>query len=157
MVSSNSIIVTREEAPAKKQAIVREVLADLPEWFGLPASTQEYIEAAATLPLWVAKQNDQVIGFIDFDKTTQATGEINCMGVKKAYHHKGVGRQLFQALAAFARQHAHYLQVKTVDEGHYPEYDRTIRFYEAMGFERLEVFPQLWDAWNPCLVLVKKL
>ncbi len=29
MVSSNSIIVTREKAPAKKQAIVREVLADL--------------------------------------------------------------------------------------------------------------------------------
>ncbi|OAU90112.1 GNAT family acetyltransferase, partial [Lacticaseibacillus rhamnosus] len=56
MVSSNSIIVTREKAPAKKQAIVREVLADLPEWFGLPASTQEYIDAAATLPLWVAKQ-----------------------------------------------------------------------------------------------------
>ena len=82
MVSSNSIIVTREKAPAKKQAIVREVLADLPEWFGLPASTQEYIDAAATLPLWVAKQDNQVIGFIDFDKTTQATGEINCMGVK---------------------------------------------------------------------------
>ena len=29
MVSSNSIIVTREKAPAKKQAIVREVLARL--------------------------------------------------------------------------------------------------------------------------------
>ncbi len=68
MVSSNSIIVTREKAPAKKQAIVREVLADLPEWFGLPASTQEYIDAAATLPLWVAKQDNQVIGFIDLIK-----------------------------------------------------------------------------------------
>ncbi|MFT8739106.1 MAG: GNAT family N-acetyltransferase, partial [Lacticaseibacillus paracasei] len=56
-----------------------------------------------------------------------------------------------------AKQHAHYLQVKTVDEGHYPEYDQTIRFYESVGFERLEVFPTLWDAWNPCLVLVKKL
>ena len=51
----------------------------------------------------------------------------------------------------------HLLQVKTVDEGHYPEYDRTIAFYEAMGFVRLEVFPTLWDAWNPCLVLVKPL
>ncbi|KAB7124131.1 N-acetyltransferase, partial [Bifidobacterium longum] len=40
---------------------------------------------------------------------------------------------------------------------HYPEYDQTIRFYESVGFERLEVFPTLWDAWNPCLVLVKKL
>ncbi|OSP57565.1 GNAT family N-acetyltransferase, partial [Enterococcus faecium] len=25
------------------------------------------------------------------------------------------------------------------------------------GFSRLEVFPNLWDEWNPCLVLVKKL
>ena len=49
------------------------------------------------------------------------------------------------------------LQVKTVDEGHYEEYDRTIAFYEGVGFLRLEVFPTLWDEWNPCLVLVKPL
>ncbi len=79
------------------------------------------------------------------------------MGIKKHFHHQGIGHQLVEALEADARQHAHYLQVKTVDEGHYPEYDQTIRFYESVGFERLEVFPTLWDAWNPCLVLVKKL
>lgn len=79
------------------------------------------------------------------------------MGIKKHFHHQGIGHQLVEALEADARQHAHYLQVKTVDEGHYPEYDQTIRFSESVGFERLEVFPTLWDAWNPCLVLVKKL
>ncbi|MFP9213188.1 GNAT family N-acetyltransferase, partial [Enterococcus faecalis] len=31
------------------------------------------------------------------------------------------------------------------------------RFYESLGFSRLEVFPNLWDEQNPCLVLVKKL
>ncbi|EGO9156442.1 GNAT family N-acetyltransferase, partial [Enterococcus faecalis] len=25
------------------------------------------------------------------------------------------------------------------------------------GFKRLEVFPTLWDAWNPCLILIKQL
>ncbi|MDD2561466.1 MAG: hypothetical protein PHP07_07230 [Eubacteriales bacterium] len=49
------------------------------------------------------------------------------------------------------------MQVKTVEAGHYPEYDRTIAFYEGMGFLRLEVFPTLWDERNPCLVLVKAL
>ncbi|MCC5890907.1 MAG: N-acetyltransferase, partial [Alkalibacterium sp.] len=48
-------------------------------------------------------------------------------------------------------------QVKTVDQGHYKEYDQTIAFYQKQGFKKLEVFPTLWDEWNPCLVLVKKL
>ena len=36
-------------------------------------------------------------------------------------------------------------------------FDRTRLFYEAMGFRALEVFPTLWDEWNPCLVMVMKL
>lgn len=38
-----------------------------------------------------------------------------------------------------------------------PEYARTRAFYHAMGFVDLECFPTLWDAGNPCLVLVKAL
>lgn len=61
-------------------------------------------------------------------------------------------------LEAYARQAGYrLLQVKTVDEGHYATYDRSIAFYEGMGFLRLEVFPDMWDPWNPCLVLVKPL
>ncbi|MEN6523457.1 MAG: N-acetyltransferase, partial [Anaerolineaceae bacterium] len=37
------------------------------------------------------------------------------------------------------------------------EYDRTRAFYEAMGFRPLEVFPELWDKDNPCLLMVKRL
>lgn len=61
------------------------------------------------------------------------------------------------ALVKEARAKYAYLQVKTVDEGHYKEYDQTIAFYKKYGFKKLEVFPTLWDAWNPCLVMVMKI
>ena len=68
----------------------------------------------------------------------------------------GTGRRLLAALEADCREKGfRFLQVKTVAAGHYEEYDRTRLFYEAMGFTQLEVFPTLWDPWNPCLVMVK--
>ncbi len=50
-----------------------------------------------------------------------------------------------------------FLQVKTVQMGKYPEYDATNRFYLALGFCEFEVFPTLWDEWNPCQIYVMSL
>ena len=47
--------------------------------------------------------------------------------------------------------------VKTVQLGKYPEYDATNRFYLALGFGEFEVFPTLWDEWNPCQIYVMSL
>ena len=63
------------------------------------------------------------------------------MGVKKIYHNKGIGTLLFNELKKFASTKYDYIQVKTVDEGHYKEYDQTIAFYKKQGFKKLEVFP----------------
>ena len=46
------------------------------------------------------------------------------------------------------------MQVKTVQMGRYKEYDDTNRFYRSLGFKELEVFPTLWDEWNPCQIYV---
>ena len=54
MPTNKGITVAREEDPDLKQAIVQAVLADLPEWFGLPDATNAYVEEAAKLSLWVA-------------------------------------------------------------------------------------------------------
>lgn len=78
----------------QKAEISREVLSDLPEWFGMPESTEEYITDS---------------------------------------------------------------QVKTVQSGHYDEYDVTNKFYKAVGYKELEVFSTLWDEWNPCQVFIKYL
>jgi hypothetical protein len=38
-----------------------------------------------------------------------------------------------------------------------PIYGVTRRFYAAMGFLPVEVFPDLWHERNPCLLMVKSL
>ena len=50
-----------------------------------------------------------------------------------------------------------FLQVKTVQMGKYEDYDRTNRFYLALGFKEFEVFPMLWDEKNPCQIYVMSL
>ncbi|MBO1298716.1 MULTISPECIES: GNAT family N-acetyltransferase [unclassified Enterococcus] len=145
------------EEVVEKKKIVQEILADLPEWFGLPDSTQEYVENCQNYPLWALQENNESIGFISLKETSKATGEVYCMGVKKAYHHQGIGKRLLQELQSYASEHYKFLQVKTVAEGTYGTYDQTIRFYRTMGFVELEVFPTLWDEWNPCLVMIKSL
>ena len=49
------------------------------------------------------------------------------------------------------------MQVKTVQMGKYESYDRTNRFYLSLGFQELEVFPTLWDEWNPCQIYIMAL
>lgn len=141
----------------EKSKIVKEVLLDLPEWFGIPESLEGYVKEAEHLPLWVAKVAQETVGFICLKETSEETAELSCMGIKKKFHHNGIGKQLFAAFEAYAKERYLYLQVKTLNEGISPDYDRTIRYYKSCGFSKLEVFPLLWDEHNPCLVLVKKI
>lgn len=154
---NSDVIVTEVHNPDRKSQIVSEVLLDLPEWFGLPESTKAYIEDSKSLPLWVAKFGDDVVGFVTLSTTSDDTAEIHCMGVKKQFHLSGIGTLLFGDLEVYSKSKFKFLQVKTVDEGHYKEYDQTIGFYKKMGFSKFEVFPTLWDEWNPCLVMIKSL
>ena len=142
----------------EKRRIAAEILLDLPEWFGLPDSTEMYIRESAQMPFYAAMAEEEAAGFIALKKTSPYAAEVYVMGVKKCQHRHGIGRALMETfLNRACAEGCEYAQVKTVDEGHYEEYDRTRLFYEAMGFRALEVFPTLWDAWNPCLVMVMKL
>lgn len=140
-----------------KSAIVKEVLSDLPEWFGLPESTESYITEVVHLPLIVAKENENVLGFITLKETSGDSCEIHCMGIKKNYHRKGIGKELYKQIEKLAAKTYDYIQVKTVDSGHYKEYDQTVLFYKSLGFKELEVFLNLWSEHTPCLILIKKL
>lgn len=147
--------VRMEENPEEKERIAASVLADLPDWFGLPDSTAEYVRVSRGLPFWAAVEDGRAVGFAALRETAPKTAEIYVMGVRPEFHRAGLGRRLFRALYRYAKERGcAFLQVKTVQEGHYPEYDRTNAFYRAVGFTGLECFPTLWDAWNPCQVLV---
>jgi ribosomal protein S18 acetylase RimI-like enzyme len=156
-MSSNEITIVRVEKTEEKTRIVEEILSDLPEWFGLPESTRDYIEQSKELTLFAAKNRNNIIGFITLKETSEDVCEVHCMGIKKDDHRKGVGTKLHNAFENFAKEKYEFIQVKTVDEGHYKEYDQTVAFYKSMGFKKMEVFPTLWDEWNPCLILIKKI
>ncbi|WP_049532841.1 GNAT family N-acetyltransferase [Streptococcus pseudopneumoniae] len=141
----------------QKKAVVAEVLKDLPEWFGIPESTQAYIEGATTLQVWAAYQESDLTGFVSLSYSSEDCAEIDCLGVKKSYQGRKIGSQLLANLESEARKKVDYLQVKTVAEGSNKDYDRTNVFYRSLGFKKLEIFPQLWGSQNPCQILIKKL
>lgn len=144
--------------PLEKDAVAAQILTNLPEWFGLPESTQKYIEDSREMPFWACYEDEEVQGFLTLKETGSATAEIYVMGVLKESHRKGIGTRLFKECEVYARERGYeFLQVKTVQKGHYEAYDQTNAFYERMGFKEFECLPTLWDEWNPCQIYVKHL
>lgn len=142
----------------EKEAISREILNDLPEWFGLPESTENYIIDSQDKPFLACYVNDEVAGYVVLNATSKDCADIFVMGVKKKFHRMGIGSKLNDAFETMAKKLGYtYSQVKTVKMGHYKEYDITNNFYMAMGYMELECFPTLWDEWNPCQIYVKYL
>ena len=139
----------------EKQRVARVILEALPEWFGIPEARENYIRESADEIMLVSSEGGDPYGFLCLKETGKATLELAVMGVLKEYHRQGVGTALVQAAKRIARERGYsFLQVKTVQMGRYPEYDATNRFYLSLGFKEFEVFPTLWDEWNPCQIYV---
>ena len=133
-------------AAEEKQCIARLILESLPDWFGIPEAREEYIEKSVKQPFFAAFDGENAVGFLYLAETGRDTAE------------RGVGKMLFAAAKQRAKELGYsFLQVKTVQMGKYPEYDATNRFYLALGFGEFEVFPTLWDEWNPCQIYVMSL
>ena len=151
------LVIKEVKDEEQKMAVVAEVLKDLPEWFGMPESTQAYSEGAKDLQVWAAYQEGDLLGFVSLSYSSEDCAEIDCLGVKKGHQGRGIGSQLLANLESEAGKQVDYLQVKTVAEGSNKDYDRTNVFYRSLGFKKLEIFPQLWGPQNPCQILIKKI
>ena len=140
----------------EKESISREVLNDLPEWFGMPESTEEYITDSQNKPFLACFDgNKSVIGFVVLDATRKDCANMFVLGIKKKYHRLGVGTKLNNAYETLAKEKGYtYSQVKTVQTGHYEEYDISNQFYVSVGYKELECFPTLWDEWNHCQIYI---
>ena len=146
--------VVEVESPVERSRLAESVLRALPEWFGIEDATRAYIDDVAGLPTFAAADG---AGFLSLRRHGSRAAEIHVMGVLPDRHREGVGRELVRAAEAWcAESGIELLQVKTLADSHPSEhYARTRAFYESLGFVPLEVFPQLWDARNPALQLVK--
>ncbi len=141
-----------------KTAIARTVLQALPDWFGIPEATEEYIAGTKGRPFFCVYNDETPIGFLSLKETGKHTMELAVMGVLQEYHRLGIGKALFRAAQQEAKAQGYaFIQVKTVQMGRYEIYDATNRFYLSLGFKELEVFPTLWDEWNPCQIYIMAL
>ena len=150
--------IVQMERPEEKMRVVRYILESLPTWFEQTEGREQYIRESAEQICLCAHEEEKPIGFVCLKETGKATVELAVMGVLEEYHRSGIGRQLvLQAKQiAYAKGYS-FLQVKTVQMGVYEDYDRTNRFYLALGFQEFEAFPTLWDEANPCQIYVMAL
>jgi ribosomal protein S18 acetylase RimI-like enzyme len=132
------------------------VLAELPEWFGIPQSNKEYAAFADRNPTWVAEGEGGVLGLMTLVDHGFSAIDIHLLAVRPRAHRQGVGSALVrQALAETRALGRPYLTVKTRGpSAPYEPYDRTRAFYLAVGFEPLEEFMEIWGPENPCLIMI---
>jgi GNAT superfamily N-acetyltransferase len=135
----------------------RLILAALPQWFGIPEANERYVALAERSPTVVASVGDVDVGFATVVIHNPSAAEVAVMAVLPARHRQGIGTAMLRLVEqTLAHGGVEFLQVKTLgpsrpDQG----YERTRAFYLAYGFRPLEELPDLWDAENPALVMVK--
>ncbi len=136
-----------------------EILAKLPEWFGIEEANLAYIESLGRLPTAVARADGQIVGFIALEVSNSKSVEIHVMATDRALHNQGVGSLLF----AWARDYCiarrvQWLHVKTRGPSTPdPFYERTRAFYFAKGFDALFESLTLWGPADAALILVQKI
>ena len=139
---------------------VERLLRSLPDWFGIESAVEGYGTAAARLPAYLAWPAGarQPAGALLAARHYPGAAEIYLMAIDPAMHRRGAGRALVAALEAdLTADGVEFLQVKTLGPGYKDAgYERTRRFYAAVGFQPLEEIDGLWPG-NPCLIMIKSL
>lgn len=137
-----------------------EILALLPDWFGMEDANADYARMADEHPTFVAVDDAGTAqGLTTITRFGDYCAEVHLMAVRPNLHRQGVGRAMLLAAEDWLRvQGVEYLQVKTLSPSREDAgYEKTRAFYAATGFRPLEEFPLLWDPSNPALQLIKAL
>jgi GNAT superfamily N-acetyltransferase len=149
--------ITIRLAPSGSGAICQSILAELPEWFGIPESNTAYAHRAEAGPAWIARLDGQDVGLMVLKPHFDDTLEIELLAVRRARHRGGAGRALVeQAVTLVGSEGRRFLTVKTRGpSAPYEPYERTRAFYQAMGFAALEEFTEIWGPENPALLMAR--
>ena len=149
--------VQLRDQPIGSGSICRTILGNLPTWFGVQESVEDYVVVADRSPTVIASLDGEDIGFLTLIHHSPYASEVYVMAILPDYHRRGIGRKMLNHVeGSLALAGVEFLQVKTLsakrpDEG----YEKTRAFYLAYGFRPLEEFPELWSPENPALQLVK--
>ncbi len=145
------------EVFAGRGAVCEGLLRSLPAWFGIESAIRDYVSSVERMPMFVAFADGRAVGFVSLNPHNEFTGEVHVMAVHPEFHRSGVGRKLVEVSERYLRNLGHeFLTVKTLSPSRPdPNYEKTRRFYLAMGFRPVEEFKTLWGEANPCLLMIK--
>lgn len=146
-------------AAEERSALCAAILADLPDWFGLPEANEDYRRGVRDKVCVEARLDGLSAGFLSLKRNNEHVLEIYVMGVRAAQHRRGIGAALVAEAERFAQREGFaYLEVKTLDESRESEeYRRTRLFYRKVGFLPFDVLENEWGPDNPCLIMIKPL
>lgn len=151
-----TLSISLETDPRRKRQLQEQLAAGLLAWFGQRAANLAYAAQAERLPGFVACVDGIARGMMLLKKHSDISAEIYWLGVAPDHHRSGIGRALVDAACDAAKtDKANFLFVQTLHPGTtYEPYQRTGRFYEAMGFRYVleEQFP---DKANPLALYMK--
>jgi GNAT superfamily N-acetyltransferase len=144
-------------SPAGAGEVCASILAELPQWFGIPESNAAYADLAEREPAWLALDDGRPVGVMILKTHGEHSLENYLLGVRPSHHRSGLGRAFIERARQIAEDGgARYLTVKTLGPSRaYEPYERTRAFYRAVGFTPLEEFTEIWGPENPCLFMVK--
>jgi GNAT superfamily N-acetyltransferase len=151
-------VVRRQDPDA-----VRDLLADLPDWFGIPESNAKFVRDAERLPSYLAVDTDdgsRVVGVVLLAEHFPAARELHFLAVRRDRHRQGIGRALLDAVEKDLRAAGvRIIEVQTLGPSYEDEhYARTREFYTAQGFIPIHELQLVgWDEDEPALILVKPL
>lgn len=145
------------KATLKDKKLAFEVTKDLTDWFDVNGLKNIVIDFDRNSVI-VAKENDQVLGFICY---TSYSGKwlLLWMGVAPQAQRDGIGQALLDWLVDEGKKLEFFsIEVETLpDEDNYEPYERTRSFYYKNGFERIAYKKARIEGWDDQIVLEKKL
>jgi ribosomal protein S18 acetylase RimI-like enzyme len=99
---------------------------------------------------------NRVAGFCAVKIHFEINAELYVLGLRKEFQGQGIGTRMIEHVRRHCKEiGVRYMTIKTVsDQNPNIHYAKSRRFYEKIGFWRLEVFPKLWDENNPCLYMI---
>ena len=108
---------------------------------------------------YIARSDREIVGFLTLKPHNDRSTEVQVMAIPRRYHRMGVGATLLlHAETELRRWGVEPLHVKTLGPSRPDKsYEKTRRFYEAMGFVSIEETTAIWGPSNPCLMMVKQL
>ena len=139
------------------------VIRSLPYFFGDEDGVRECAEAVRSQPGWVARDGNEVVGFVTTEEAAPQCLEITWLAVRADQRRAGVGRRLVEGVAVEAAAGgaallcALTLGPSVAEPGIEDGYEGTRRFWEHVGFRPVKELGL--RSWNDehALLLVRVL